>query len=68
VSDAGFEPFRRDIGKLLRRLYRLSTYHRMKTVEVHNAFGIGSLRMTDRRQPQPGPDEVLVKINSVSLN
>jgi NADPH:quinone reductase-like Zn-dependent oxidoreductase len=24
--------------------------------------------MTDRPQPQPGPDEVVVKINSVSLN
>jgi NADPH:quinone reductase-like Zn-dependent oxidoreductase len=40
----------------------------MKTVEVHNAFGIDSLRIIDRPQPKPGPDEVLVKINSASLN
>ena len=40
----------------------------MKTVEVHNAFGIDSLQVTDRPQPKPGPDEVLVKINSASLN
>jgi NADPH:quinone reductase and related Zn-dependent oxidoreductases len=40
----------------------------MKTVEVHHSFGIDSLRVTDRPQPQPEPDEVLVKINSVSLN
>jgi NADPH:quinone reductase-like Zn-dependent oxidoreductase len=40
----------------------------MKTIEVHNAFGTDSLRITDRPQPQPGPGDVLVKINSVSLN
>jgi NADPH:quinone reductase and related Zn-dependent oxidoreductases len=49
-------------------LYRVGIYHRMKTVEVHHSFGIDSLRVTDRPQPQPEPDEVLVKINSVSLN
>jgi NADPH:quinone reductase-like Zn-dependent oxidoreductase len=42
--------------------------NRMKTVEAHNTFGIDSLRVTDRPQPEPGPGEVLVKINSVSLN
>jgi NADPH:quinone reductase-like Zn-dependent oxidoreductase len=40
----------------------------MKTVEVHHAFGIDSLRVADRPQPEPGPNDVVVKINSVSLN
>jgi len=40
----------------------------MKTVEVHNSVGIDSLRIADRPEPTPEPDEVLVKVNSVSLN
>ena len=40
----------------------------MKTVEVHHAFGIDSLTVADRPQPEPGPNDVVVKINSVSLN
>jgi NADPH:quinone reductase-like Zn-dependent oxidoreductase len=40
----------------------------MKTVEVNGSFGIDSLHITDRPQPEPGPDEVLVRIRSVSLN
>lgn len=40
----------------------------MKTVQVYNAFAIDSLRVIDRPQPEPGPNDVLVKVNSVSLN
>jgi NADPH:quinone reductase-like Zn-dependent oxidoreductase len=41
---------------------------RMKTIEVHNSFGIDSLQVVDRPQPHPGPKQVLVRIDSVSLN
>jgi NADPH:quinone reductase-like Zn-dependent oxidoreductase len=62
------EPFRRGIGRPSSAALGSRHLHRMKTVEVHNSFGIDSLRMTDRPQPQPGPGEVLVRVNSVSLN
>ena len=32
------------------------------------SFGIDSLELVERPTPQPGPDEVLVKIHAVSLN
>ncbi|MBV8969468.1 MAG: NAD(P)-dependent alcohol dehydrogenase [Verrucomicrobia bacterium] len=40
----------------------------MKAVEIHSSFGINSLRVGERPRPEAGPGEVLVRINSVSLN
>jgi NADPH:quinone reductase-like Zn-dependent oxidoreductase len=40
----------------------------MKTIELHDSFGIDSLVLTDRSKPTPGAGEILLKINAVSLN
>ena len=40
----------------------------MKAVEIHNSFGINSLKIVERPRPEPAEGEVLVRINSVSLN
>jgi NADPH:quinone reductase-like Zn-dependent oxidoreductase len=39
----------------------------MKTYEI-NEFGIDNLNLVERDTPAPGPGEVLVKINALSLN
>jgi len=40
----------------------------MKVYELQNSFGIDSLRLTERPQPQPGEAQVLVKLRTWSLN
>ncbi len=40
----------------------------MKTWELQNSFGIDSLTLTERPQPQPAAGQVLVKIRACSLN
>jgi NADPH:quinone reductase-like Zn-dependent oxidoreductase len=40
----------------------------MKVYEIRGKFGLESLTLTDRPQPQPGPNEVLVRVKAVSLN
>jgi NADPH:quinone reductase-like Zn-dependent oxidoreductase len=40
----------------------------MKVYEIHDRFGLDALTLTERAQPQPGHQEVLVKIKAVSLN
>ncbi len=39
----------------------------MKTIEI-SAFGIGNLKLDEQPKPSPADDEVLVKIDAVSLN
>src|SRR5688572_15721864 len=39
----------------------------MKTYEI-NEFGIDNLTLTERDEPKPNPDEVLVKFHAFSLN
>ena len=39
----------------------------MRVAQI-SSFGIDSLELVDRPTPQPGPDEVLIKIHAVSLN
>lgn len=40
----------------------------MKVYEIRERFGLDALTLTERPQPQPGPQEVLVRIRAASLN
>jgi NADPH:quinone reductase-like Zn-dependent oxidoreductase len=40
----------------------------MKTIELRGSFGIKALVLADRPKPAPGPGEILLKVNAVSLN
>ncbi|MGH7960505.1 MAG: zinc-dependent alcohol dehydrogenase family protein [Candidatus Binatia bacterium] len=40
----------------------------MKAFEVNKPFGIDNLRLVERKDPVPGPGQVLVKVKAVSLN
>ncbi|MFT5449426.1 MAG: NADPH:quinone reductase-like Zn-dependent oxidoreductase [Gammaproteobacteria bacterium] len=40
----------------------------MKVIELRSREGIGSLVMGERAKPKPGPGEILVRINAVTLN
>jgi NADPH:quinone reductase-like Zn-dependent oxidoreductase len=40
----------------------------MKAIELSNGFGIENLQLTEKPKPQPTKEEVLVKIEAVSLN
>ncbi|MBD2102824.1 NAD(P)-dependent alcohol dehydrogenase [Leptolyngbya sp. FACHB-261] len=40
----------------------------MKTIELHDTFGINGLQLTEQPQPRPSQAEVLVKLEAVSLN
>jgi NADPH:quinone reductase-like Zn-dependent oxidoreductase len=40
----------------------------MKAIELRNGFGIENLQLTEQPKPQPAKEEVLVKIEAVSLN
>jgi NADPH:quinone reductase-like Zn-dependent oxidoreductase len=40
----------------------------MKAIELRNGFGIENLQLTEQPKPDPAKEEVLVKIETVSLN
>lgn len=40
----------------------------MRTYEIHGDWGLANLRLTTRPDPQPGPGEVLLKMQASSLN
>lgn len=40
----------------------------MKVVEIQNTFGLASLKLAERLEPQPGTGEVLIKLRAASLN
>lgn len=40
----------------------------MKVVEIHEAFGLDRLRVTERPSPEPGAGEVLLEMRCASLN
>ena len=40
----------------------------MKTIQLVNNFGINNLKLTEQSQPHPTKEQVLVKIEAVSLN
>jgi NADPH:quinone reductase-like Zn-dependent oxidoreductase len=40
----------------------------MKVYEIRGKFGLESLALVERPQPQPGPHEVLVRVRAVALN
>jgi NADPH:quinone reductase-like Zn-dependent oxidoreductase len=40
----------------------------VKVYEIRGKFGLESLAVADRPQPQPGPHEVLIRVKAVSLN
>jgi len=40
----------------------------MNAVELQGAFGIENLRLLDRPEPTPGPGEVKIRVEAVSLN
>jgi NADPH:quinone reductase-like Zn-dependent oxidoreductase len=40
----------------------------MKAIELRDSFGIDSLVLAERPKPTPGPGEILLKVNAVSLN
>jgi NADPH:quinone reductase-like Zn-dependent oxidoreductase len=40
----------------------------MKCVEIRNQFGIENLTLTERRDPQPGFGQVLIRMKAASLN
>lgn len=40
----------------------------MKAYQIQEPFGIDSLTLVERPEPQPGPGQVLVRIRAVSLN
>jgi NADPH:quinone reductase-like Zn-dependent oxidoreductase len=40
----------------------------MKAYEIRDAFGVDSLAVSERPEPQPGPGQVVVKNRAVSLN
>jgi NADPH:quinone reductase-like Zn-dependent oxidoreductase len=40
----------------------------MKVYEIRDRFGLDALKVTDYPQPQPGHQEILLKVRAVSLN
>lgn len=40
----------------------------MKAFEIQQTFGLESLKLTERAEPRPGPNQVLIKIRAASLN
>jgi NADPH:quinone reductase-like Zn-dependent oxidoreductase len=40
----------------------------MKVFEIQGGFGLDKLRLAERPQPAPGPGQVLLKLEAVSLN
>ena len=40
----------------------------MKVYEIRNRFGLDALQVAERPRPQPGPQEVLLKVRAASLN
>ena len=40
----------------------------MRAVEIYPEFGIDNLRIAEREEPAPGPDEVKIRVRAISLN
>lgn len=40
----------------------------MRAVEIHGAFGLDNLVLTERPDPRPGPGQVLVRLRAASIN
>lgn len=40
----------------------------MKAYEIQGSFGLDHLRLAERPDPEPGPGELLVRVDAVSLN
>src|SRR5713226_7727090 len=40
----------------------------MKAIEIRDKFGFGSLKVTERPDPVPGPGQVVLKMKAFSLN
>ena len=40
----------------------------MKAIEIQNTFGLDSLKLTEREEPQPGAGQVLIKLRAAALN
>ena len=40
----------------------------MRTLEVHEPFGIDSLAFSTRPDPVPGPRDVVIRLRALSLN
>jgi NADPH:quinone reductase-like Zn-dependent oxidoreductase len=40
----------------------------MKLFEIRDAFGLENLMLSERPVPEPGPDEVMIRLHAVSLN
>ena len=40
----------------------------MKVYEIQNEFGLENLKKAERREPEPGPNEVMVRVRATSLN
>jgi NADPH:quinone reductase-like Zn-dependent oxidoreductase len=40
---------------------------KMKVWEIH-AYGLENLRLAERSVPEPGPNQLLVRVSAVSLN
>lgn len=40
----------------------------MRCYEIQDSFGLDHLKVTDRPEPEPGPNQVILKMRAVSLN
>ncbi|HBM87626.1 MAG TPA: NAD(P)-dependent alcohol dehydrogenase, partial [Rhodobiaceae bacterium] len=40
----------------------------MRAMQVEGAFGLENLKAADLAKPEPGPGQVLVKLNNACLN
>ena len=40
----------------------------MKAIEIHGSFGLENLALVERSTPEPGPNQLLLRMQAVSLN